>query len=40
VLNDDEEYEEAFKLGAAGVMTDFPTKLRDFLDNHPEYMKD
>ncbi|XP_064619427.1 lysophospholipase D GDPD1-like isoform X1 [Lineus longissimus] len=40
VLNDEEEYEQAFKLGATGVMTDFPTKLRDFLDNHPEYIKE
>lgn len=34
VLNSEEEFERAFKVGAAGVMTDFPTMLRDHLDLH------
>jgi len=34
VLNDDEDYERAYRLGADGVMTDFPTKLRSFLDKN------
>ena len=34
VLNEDEEYKRAFRLGADGVMTDFPTKLREFLDKN------
>ncbi|CAG2257883.1 GDE4_7 [Mytilus edulis] len=37
VLNDEEEYTRAFRLGADGVMTDFPTKLKEYLDSHPEY---
>lgn len=37
VLNDEEEYTRAFRLGADGVMTDFPTKLKKYLDSHPEY---
>ncbi|CAN0053385.1 unnamed protein product [Lampetra planeri] len=39
VLNDDEDIERAFRLGATGVMTDFPTKLKHFLEQHPEYCK-
>ena len=37
VLNDEGDFDRAFRLGADGVMTDFPTKLKDYLDNHPEY---
>ncbi|XP_067679992.1 lysophospholipase D GDPD1-like [Haliotis asinina] len=37
VLNTEDEFERAFKLGVHGVMTDFPTKLMDFLDAHPQY---
>ncbi|KAJ7990513.1 hypothetical protein DPEC_G00301120 [Dallia pectoralis] len=33
VLNDEKEFVRAFDLGATGVMTDYPTKLRDFLEN-------
>ncbi|XP_042547928.1 lysophospholipase D GDPD1 isoform X2 [Dipodomys spectabilis] len=33
VLNDEQEYKRAFDLGATGVMTDYPTKLKDFLNN-------
>ncbi|XP_061924166.1 lysophospholipase D GDPD1 isoform X1 [Entelurus aequoreus] len=34
VLNDEEDFQRAFNLGATGVMTDFPTKLKDFLDQN------
>ncbi|XP_059188045.1 lysophospholipase D GDPD1 isoform X2 [Centropristis striata] len=34
VLNDEEDFQRAFDLGATGVMTDFPTKLKDFLDRN------
>lgn len=37
VVNRDEDFERAFSCGATGVMTDFPTRLRRFLDKHPEY---
>ncbi|KAF6298602.1 glycerophosphodiester phosphodiesterase domain containing 1 [Rhinolophus ferrumequinum] len=33
VLNEEQEYKRAFDLGATGVMTDYPTKLKDFLHN-------
>ncbi|KAM9209251.1 lysophospholipase D GDPD1 isoform 1-T1 [Dugong dugon] len=33
VLNEEQEYKRAFDLGATGVMTDYPTKLKDFLLN-------
>lgn len=32
-LNEEPDYRRAFQLGASGVMTDFPTKLRHFLDS-------
>lgn len=32
VLNDEEDFQRAFDLGATGVMTDFPTRLKEFLD--------
>ncbi|XP_049582783.1 lysophospholipase D GDPD1 [Syngnathus scovelli] len=34
VLNDEEDFQRAFDLGATGVMTDFPTKLKDYLDQN------
>lgn len=34
VLNKDEEFKKAFDLGATGVMTDYPTKLKLFLQNY------
>ncbi|XP_017752357.1 PREDICTED: glycerophosphodiester phosphodiesterase domain-containing protein 1-like isoform X1 [Eufriesea mexicana] len=33
VLNKEEEFKKAFDLGATGVMTDYPTKLKLFLNN-------
>ncbi|EZA56863.1 hypothetical protein DMN91_001295 [Ooceraea biroi] len=34
VLNKDDEFKKAFELGATGVMTDYPTRLKLFLKNH------
>lgn len=34
MLNDEEDFQRAFDLGATGVMTDFPTRLKDFLDRN------
>nr|XP_022341152.1 glycerophosphodiester phosphodiesterase domain-containing protein 1-like [Crassostrea virginica] len=39
VLNEEHEFERAFKLGATGIMTDFPTKLKEYLDKNPQYRK-
>ncbi|CAH0754258.1 unnamed protein product [Bemisia tabaci] len=33
VLNDETDFQQAFQLGATGVMTDYPSKLRAFLEN-------
>ncbi|XP_064461199.1 lysophospholipase D GDPD1-like [Ornithodoros turicata] len=35
VINDKEDYQRAFELGAAGIMTDRPTLLREFLEENP-----
>jgi len=32
VLNNEEQFEKAFKLGVQGVMTDYPTRLKEFLE--------
>ena len=32
VLNTDEDFDAAFKVGFNGVMTDFPSKLKIYLD--------
>ncbi|MED6265164.1 Lysophospholipase D gdpd1, partial [Characodon lateralis] len=34
VLNDEEDFQRAFDLGATGVMTDFPTRLKEFMDRN------
>ncbi|XP_056414562.1 lysophospholipase D GDPD1 [Hyla sarda] len=36
VLNNEEEYKRAFDLGATGVMTDYPTRLKEFLEHYPQ----
>ncbi|GAV05464.1 hypothetical protein RvY_15595-2 [Ramazzottius varieornatus] len=36
VLNNEAEFDRAIALGANGIMTDFPTALRTYLDKHPE----
>ncbi|CAK7304525.1 Lysophospholipase D GDPD3 [Vulpes lagopus] len=33
-LNEESDFEAAYSLGATGVMTDYPTALRHYLDNH------
>nr|XP_004670304.1 lysophospholipase D GDPD3 isoform X2 [Jaculus jaculus] len=33
-LNEESDFDVAFNLGATGVMTDYPTALRRYLDNH------
>ncbi|XP_060029002.1 lysophospholipase D GDPD3 isoform X3 [Erinaceus europaeus] len=33
-LNEESDFETAFSLGATGVMTDYPTALRHYLDRH------
>ncbi|XP_043203627.1 lysophospholipase D GDPD1-like [Amphibalanus amphitrite] len=37
VLNSEAEYRRAFELGATGVMTDYPSLLRHFLRDNPQY---
>ncbi|KAL0272589.1 UNVERIFIED_CONTAM: hypothetical protein PYX00_005505 [Menopon gallinae] len=37
VLNYENEFKTAFELGVDGVMTDYPTKLRKFLSENPEF---
>ncbi|XP_016378211.1 glycerophosphodiester phosphodiesterase domain-containing protein 1-like [Sinocyclocheilus rhinocerous] len=32
VLNDEEDFKRAFDLGATGIMTDYPTKLKEFME--------
>ena len=32
VLNTDQQFQRAFNLGVQGVMTDYPSQLRQFLD--------
>ncbi|XP_069766568.1 lysophospholipase D GDPD1 isoform X2 [Narcine bancroftii] len=34
VLNDEEDFKRAFELGATGVMTDYPTRLKTFLESY------
>jgi len=36
VLNTEEEYERAFNLGVHGVMTDYPTKLKQYLEKNKQ----
>ncbi|XP_067172870.1 lysophospholipase D GDPD3-like [Apteryx mantelli] len=35
VLNEERDFAEAFAHGASGVMSDYPTRLRRYLDAHP-----
>ncbi|XP_056612595.1 lysophospholipase D GDPD1 [Triplophysa dalaica] len=34
VLNDEEDFKRAIDLGATGIMTDYPTKLKEFLEKN------
>ncbi|THD21159.1 Glycerophosphodiester phosphodiesterase domain-containing protein 1 [Fasciola hepatica] len=36
VCNSEKQFKMAFDVGAAGVMTDYPKKLRSFLDRNPD----
>lgn len=40
VLNDEEDFEAAVKLGVTGIMTDYPTKLKKFLSENPQFITD
>ncbi|XP_034275527.1 lysophospholipase D GDPD3 [Pantherophis guttatus] len=35
VLNEEKDFEEAFSYGVSGVMSDYPTLLRQYLNAHP-----
>ncbi|XP_046389967.1 lysophospholipase D GDPD1-like [Ischnura elegans] len=37
VLNYEDEFKAAFEMGVTGVMTDYPTKLKKFLVENPQY---
>lgn len=37
VVNEEEHFREAFELGVTGVMTDYPKRLRKFLEANPKY---
>ncbi|XP_049952587.1 lysophospholipase D GDPD1-like isoform X1 [Schistocerca serialis cubense] len=37
VLNYEDEFRTAFELGASGVMTDYPSRLKKFLEENPQY---
>lgn len=37
-MNTEDDFRVAFETGATGVMTDYPTKLKAFLDSNPQYI--
>lgn len=37
VINEEDDFKTAFELGAEGVMTDYPTKLTEWLNKNPQY---
>lgn len=39
VLNYESQFKEVFELGVTGIMTDYPTRLMNFLKEHPEFVK-
>ncbi|KTG43269.1 hypothetical protein cypCar_00001346 [Cyprinus carpio] len=39
VLNDEEDFKRAFDLGATGIMTDYPTKLKEFIEKNNYTLK-
>ncbi len=39
VLNTDEEFRRAIDLGVNGIITDYPTRLINFVENNQEYKK-
>ena len=38
-MNTDEDFKRAFDCGATGVMTDYPSKLKHWLEVHPEILQ-
>jgi glycerophosphoryl diester phosphodiesterase len=39
VLNTEDEFREAIDLGINGIITDYPTRLINFIENNTEYKK-
>ena len=39
VLNTEKDFQRAYDVGVQGVMTDYPTRLRRFLNDNPQYNK-
>ena len=39
VLNSEEEFKYAIDLGTNGIITDFPQRLIQYIENNPEYKK-
>ena len=39
VLNNEADFERAYDVGVQAVMTDYPTMLRTFLNDNPQYVK-
>ncbi|XP_014259050.1 lysophospholipase D GDPD1-like [Cimex lectularius] len=37
VLNHENEFKKVYDLGVTGIMTDYPSKLKKFLDDNPDY---
>jgi hypothetical protein len=37
VLNSEEEFQYALDIGANGIITDYPLRLIQFIENNPEY---
>ncbi|XP_054851016.1 lysophospholipase D GDPD3 [Eublepharis macularius] len=40
VLNEEKDFDEAFSYGISGVMTDYPSYLRKYLDSHPPLLNE
>ncbi|XP_015275033.1 PREDICTED: glycerophosphodiester phosphodiesterase domain-containing protein 3 [Gekko japonicus] len=40
VLNEEKDFEEAFSYGVTGIMTDYPSSLRKYLDSHPPLLNE
>jgi glycerophosphoryl diester phosphodiesterase len=37
VLNSEEEFQYALDIGANGIITDYPLRLIQFIENNPKY---
>ena len=40
VCNTEEQFTAAFEVGAEGVMTDYPSLLKEYLDRNPKFRHD